>query len=86
VSIVGGPNCCAAVKEMALVRVLSADAPRLPVKTCDRPETCDCKFRHYDDRRASPRRAEEGARVSAARASDERRRMRGRRDSDFEEL
>jgi len=85
VSIVGGPACCPAVKEMALQRLLSADAPRLPVKTCDRPEACQCKFRHYDDRRAGPRRAEEGARVSAARVSDERRHMRGRRDADFDE-
>jgi hypothetical protein len=86
VSIVGGPNCCPAVKEMALLRLLSAEAPRLPIKTCDRPETCNCKFRHYDDRRAGPRRATEGARVSATQVGDDRRRRRGRRDADYEEF
>ena|SRR5580765_5589681 len=85
VSIIGGLNGCAAVKALALQRVLSADAPRLPLKTCDHPETCKCKFRHHDDRRAGPRRAAEDGRAIRPWESGERRRRRGRRDSDFEE-
>jgi hypothetical protein len=85
VSIVGGPDCCPAVKEMAQLRMLSAEAPRLPIKTCDRPETCNCKFRHYDDRRAGPRRAVEDGRHRRPWEDNERRRRLGRRDSDFEE-
>lgn len=84
VSIVGGPNGCAAVKELALQRLLSADAPRLPLKTCDHPESCACKFRHHDDRRAGPRRAADEGRPTRPWESGERRHRGGRRDSDFE--
>lgn len=85
VSIIGGPNGCAAVKELASQRLLSADAPRLPLKTCDHPETCACKFRHHDDRRAGPRRAAEDGRHARPWEGGERRGRRGRREVDFEE-
>ncbi len=85
VSIVGGRNACAAVKELALQRLLSADAPRLPLATCDRPDACDCRFRHHDDRRAGPRRSVESGRVRVTHTDTERRDRRGRRDSDYEE-
>jgi hypothetical protein len=85
VSIMGGQDACAAVKELALQRLLSADAPRLPLATCDRPDACDCRFRHHDDRRAGPRRSGESGRIRATQTYTERRDRRGRRDSDYEE-
>lgn len=59
VSIVAGPQCCAAVKSQAGRRYLSKDAPRLPVADCDRPD-CRCHYAHHDDRRAEPRRIADG--------------------------
>jgi hypothetical protein len=85
VTVVGGPNACPAAKEVALVRMLSADAPRLPLKNCDRPAQCACKYRHHDDRRQGPRRAVEDTGLRKPWEERERRRVRGRRDSDFEE-
>jgi hypothetical protein len=85
VSIVGGKDACAAVKELALQRLLSADAPRLPLATCDRPDACNCRFRHHDDRRAGPRRSTESGRLGGTWTNTERRDIRGRRDSDYEE-
>jgi hypothetical protein len=35
------------------LRLLSADVPPLPLEMCDRPATCKCKYRHFDDRRRS---------------------------------
>jgi hypothetical protein len=84
VSIVGGPRACAAVKALASQRLLSAEAPRLPVEGCDHPADCACKFMHHDDRRAGPRRAVEGGRLADVWVNTERRRMGGRRDTDVE--
>jgi len=85
VSVVGGANACAAAKAVALVRILSAEAPRLPLKDCDHPHACTCKYRHFDDRRAGPRRAGEEGRLVKPWEAGERQRVRGRRDTDFEE-
>jgi hypothetical protein len=84
VSVVGGPGACPAVKALASKRLLSVEAPRLPIAGCDRPADCACKFKHYDDRRAGPRRATEGGRPAKVSVNTQRRRMGGRRDSDFE--
>ena len=64
VEIIAGPGGCKAAVELSKQRLLSADAPRLPLATCDTPGQCDCRYRHHDDRRAGPRRAGETARVS----------------------
>jgi hypothetical protein len=82
---VGGPNACPAAKEVALVRLLSVEAPRLPMKNCDRPDQCTCRYRHFDDRRQGPRRHVEDTGIRKPWEDKERRRMRGRRDSDFED-
>jgi hypothetical protein len=84
VEIIAGPGGCKAAMELANQRLLSADAPRLPLATCDNPAQCDCRYRHHDDRRAGPRRAAEtGSRVGIW-AQTNRRKARGRRDADFE--
>lgn len=83
VSIVGDEAACPAVHELDSQRLLSADAPRLPLATCDRPAQCRCTYRHFDDRRAGPRRSTENGRPQAGWNSPERRRVRGRRATDL---
>jgi hypothetical protein len=82
VSVVGGPRACAAAKQLKNVRVLSADAPRLPLASCECPATCTCTYRHHDDRRAGPRRARELGQLGGPWAMTDRRRSIGRRETD----
>jgi hypothetical protein len=82
VSVVGGQNACAAAKLLKNVRVLSAEAPHLPLANCDCPGACQCTYRHHDDRRAGPRRAKERGQLAGPWAMTDRRRYIGRRESD----
>ena len=82
VSVVSGQNACAAAKQLKNVRVLSAEAPRLPLANCDCPGTCQCTYRHHDDRRAGPRRAKELGQLADPWAMTDRRRSIGRRETD----
>ena len=82
VSVVCGADACAAAKQLKNVRVLSAEAPRLPLSACDCPATCACTYRHYDDRRAGPRRARERGQLAGPWAMTDRRRSTGRRETD----
>jgi hypothetical protein len=84
ISIIAGPNACAQVKALTDVRLLSVEAPRLPVVGCTNPGGCGCKFQHHEDRRAGPRRT--GLRTSIREdfsANNNRRRSLGRRDVDY---
>jgi hypothetical protein len=85
VSVIGGAHACAAAQALKDVRLLSAEAPRLPMANCEHPATCNCRFQHYSDRRAGPRRDTE-IHGSASRHvhMPDRRDRRGRRESDFE--
>jgi len=87
VGIVPGPKSCTLVQSLRGQRLLSVDAPRLPLVGCNCAAQCGCRFHHYADRRAGPRRAAERGLPSAAWSStaDRRRGTRGRRDADFEE-
>ncbi len=51
VSLKSLPSACDAAKAMEGQRVLSAEAPQIPLPDCDVP-TCKCRFVHYKDRRA----------------------------------
>jgi hypothetical protein len=82
VSVVAGPRACAAARSQQHVRLLSAEAPRLPLPDCDLPADCACTFRHYDDRRAGPRRAGESGQIADPWSLTERRRTGGRRETD----
>jgi hypothetical protein len=84
VEVVAGSTGCPAAIELQGQRLLSADAPRLPLANCDRPGDCDCRYRHHEDRRHSARRAREQGQLARPWAYTERRQIRGRRDSDFE--
>jgi len=55
VSICMDPSPCHAVRELAGQRVLSREAPVLPLPDCDQPD-CSCRFEHYPDRRAQQNR------------------------------
>lgn len=86
VAVIAGVRSCAAARALKDQRVLSADAPRLPLATCDMPGECRCTFRKFDDRRVGPRRAGERGRLASPWVNTERRRKGtiGRRESDFD--
>jgi hypothetical protein len=78
--VIAAADACDAARSLMHVRLLAADVPLLPLKTCDRPATCKCTYRHFDDRRRKfPRRVEHAVPHQGA----ERRERRGRRESDF---
>jgi len=56
VSIHCANDSCQAAKDKLGERHLSAEAPLLPLDQCDRPDQCDCRYQHYDDRRGDTRR------------------------------
>ena len=56
VTIVPCLNACPAAHMARRTRILSSQAPRLPLPDCATPETCSCRFRKFDDRRAGERR------------------------------
>jgi hypothetical protein len=85
VEVVASGDACAAVKALQGLRLLTAEAPRrLPLPDCDRPDACRCIYRHFDDRRQGPRRENEIADIPLAHLGPERRRLRGRRESDYD--
>jgi hypothetical protein len=85
VEVVSTGDACAASKALQGLRLLTAEAPRrLPLPECDRPGACRCIYRHFDDRRQGPRRENEIADIPLAHLGPERRRLRGRRDSDYD--
>ena len=51
VSIEPGPRSCAEARARESRRYLSAAAPMLPLKGCTNA-TCQCRYRHHEDRRA----------------------------------
>jgi len=82
VSVVAGPRACTAVRLLEGARLLSADAPHLPLPDCDCPADCGCTFRHHDDRRVGPRRARDSGRLADPWSLTERRHPGGRRATD----
>jgi hypothetical protein len=82
VAINAGKKGCDAAKSLKDVRMLSMQAPRLPLVECSSPETCQCTYRHYDDRRAGPRRARERGDMPDPWSRTDRRRSIGRREVD----
>ncbi len=84
VQIVPGERSCMAARQLTGLRLLTAQAPlQLPLKDCECPQSCKCVYRHFDDRRDGPRRENDHARVPVPFSGAERRRWRGRRDSDY---
>jgi hypothetical protein len=81
VTVLPGTDACPQAQSVRGVRLLSAEAPRLPMAGCDRPDQCLCRFKHHDDRRAGERRSAERPKIPR----DERRSVLGRRGTDWPE-
>ena len=80
VSIQCTDNACQAAKDTLGQRHLSAEAPMAPLRDCDRPDQCDCRYQHYDDRRGgSRRRTDQGLPAHTDSNREERRSLRDRR-------
>ncbi|MFO1425419.1 MAG: hypothetical protein U1F11_00285 [Steroidobacteraceae bacterium] len=75
-------QACAAARERQNDKLLARSAPTLPLKDCDRPQQCSCKFRKFDDRRAGPQRSVYHSDLVKHYPGDERRKRRGRRSAD----
>lgn len=83
VSIYCSSDACQAAKDELGKRYLSAEAPLLPLRQCDRPDQCDCRYKHYDDRRGRPRRrSDQGLDASTDPDRVERRYQKDRRQQD----
>jgi hypothetical protein len=81
VAVIPGPSACASAHRFAGKRYLSLQAPRLPLPTCD-AAACNCRFKHFNDRRAGPRRRADVGFMPGTFNGDERRQTRGRRAED----
>lgn len=83
VEIVPDYRGCAASKSLKGQRYLCDEAPTLPLPGCTSPK-CNCRYKHFSDRRTGPRRADElGIHVHMTEHhSRERRSTRGRRRDD----
>lgn len=55
VTVNSNHESCDAVKQLGGKRILSAEAPLLPLPGCD-AESCHCKFEHHEERRDDDRR------------------------------
>jgi hypothetical protein len=82
VSVIPGSDACAAAYRFSGQKFLSRQAPRLPLPTCD-VARCECRFKHYKDRRGSPRRSSDMGMMAGTFNGTERRRTRGRRADDL---
>lgn len=79
-------DACQAAQDTHGERFLSAEAPPLPLVQCDRPDRCQCRYRHYEDRRGNPRRgAESGAPSQGNGEHEGQRKVKGRRAEDIAE-
>ena len=79
-------DACPAAQNTNGERYLSAEAPPLPLGQCDRPDQCQCRYQHYEDRRGNSRRgAESGAPSQHDAERDEQRNLKGRRAEDIAE-
>lgn len=79
---------CEAVKQLEGKRFLSDEAPMFPLPGCT-SKACQCRYVHYDDRRARPDRRDPWATALGVKPikdtvseEDDRREKRGRRNYD----
>ncbi|HEX4377241.1 MAG TPA: hypothetical protein VHZ99_08830 [Steroidobacteraceae bacterium] len=84
-------TCCRASALARKIRYLSSEAPPLPLSGCTQPKQCVCKYKHFPDRRAGPRRVTDSDRyknalsrpIEARLTITNRRRRGGRRATDL---
>jgi hypothetical protein len=83
VTVVLHDTSCAAAALCRNMRFLSQEAPPLPLPECPNREQCRCVYRHFEDRRSSPRRtADMGGAFPSETPKTNRRLARGRRAHD----
>lgn len=84
VGVMPGAAACAEARKLAGERFLSAEAPLLPLKECDR-SACTCRYQHFSDRRQEPRRAADiqVVHMQGTWQGTDRRKRRGRRVDDL---
>jgi hypothetical protein len=83
VTIVTKGSSCEAARAARNTRYLSAQAPRLPLIDCSKPDACPCAYKHHADRRSEARRADdEGGIARSTGATPERRQRADRRKID----
>jgi hypothetical protein len=75
VAIVAKSSSCEAARAARGTRYLSAEAPRLPLAECSKPDACPCAYKHYADRRAESRRADDGGAPTRGTSTTPERRM-----------
>ena len=83
VSISMDASPCHAIRKYAGRRLLSNEAPILPLPDCDQPN-CSCRFEHFDDRRDPGNRRDRMVamgRMASSESSRERRSWKDRRAS-----
>lgn len=73
--------CCKKVKEFEGLRLLAAEAPKLPLPECEAPK-CRCRYIHFEDRRSGEDRREAGPGPHPYFGARNRRFGQGRRESD----
>lgn len=81
VSIVPRGQACEAAQACRGKRYLSLEAPRLPLQGCDAAQ-CQCRYRHFEDRRATQRRQDDASAAATSRGNRNRRERAGRRATD----
>jgi len=79
-------NACQAAQDSHGERHVSAEAPLLPLDQCDRPDQCECRYQHYEDRRSGSRRGSvHSPSIHDKSEHVERRLVKGRREEDVPE-
>ena len=81
VEVMPSRNACAEVLKLEGKRLLSEEAPLLPLASCSRVTKCTCRYRHYKDRRTEARRDSDDG-LPQRYVIDERRVRAGRRVTD----
>jgi hypothetical protein len=74
-------GACTTAQKAANVRYLSSEAPVLPLAGCSNKK-CSCRYRHFQDRRGSPRRDSDIIGPRMGWPGRERRVAQGRRSTD----
>lgn len=82
IAIFRGARACHMARKFSDHRFLAREAPALPLPTCTMPESCECKYLKFNDRRAEPRRLVDFGTTTRVFASVNRRSFRGRRKTD----
>jgi len=82
ISIYRGAASCEMARKFAEHRFLAREAPTLPLPDCSMPQSCQCRYLRFKDRRSQTRRADDFRAATRISAKFERRARQGRRSTD----